>query len=168
MKTPKPKGRKPIYTLELAETVCARLAAGEMLRAICADPDMPSRFVVHSWITNDVDGFAGKYARAREVGFDELAEEALEIANTPVDGQRIEESEHGVKVVREDMLGHRRLQVDTRKWLLGKLASRKYGEKSALTVTGQDGGPVQIEAEARTERLERLMALARARKGDEG
>jgi hypothetical protein len=27
------------------------------------------------------------------------------------------------------MLGHRRLQIDARKWMLGKLNPKKYGDK---------------------------------------
>lgn len=35
-----------------------------------------------------------------------------------------------------------RLQVDTRKWLLSKLIPKQYGDQ--LTLTGADGGPIQI------------------------
>ena len=35
------------------------------------------------------------------------------------------------------MLGHRRLQVDARKWMLGKLNPKKYGEKLDVTSDGE-------------------------------
>jgi hypothetical protein len=36
---------------------------------------------------------------------------------------------------RGDMLGHRRLQVDTRKWYLSKVLPKKFGDKSELDLT---------------------------------
>lgn len=105
---------------------------GETLRAICRDEGMPNRSTVAKWVVEDVAGFASQYARAREMGFDAMAEEALAIADTPVEGVRREESENGVKEVREDMLGHRKLQVDARKWLLSKWSPKKYGDRQEI------------------------------------
>ena len=131
-------GRPSKYTSKVADKICERLADGESLRAICRDEGMPPRKTVAQWVIDDVDGFSARYARAREAGLDALAEEALEIANTPQEGEEYEESENGTKVKRGDMLGHRRLQVDTRKWLLSKLAPHKYGDKQTIdmNVTG--------------------------------
>ena len=36
----------------------------------------------------------------------------------------------GVETTEGDMIEHRRLQVDARKWLAGKLAPKKYGDKT--------------------------------------
>lgn len=66
-----------------------------------------------------------------------MADEIVEISDTPVEGVRREKSEQGVKEVTEDMLGHRRLQVDTRKWYLSKLAPKKYGDKQHVEVSGK-------------------------------
>ncbi len=116
----------------MAEKICERLASGEPLRAICRDEGMPPRKTVAQWVIDDVEGFAARYARAREVGFDELAEEVLSIADTPQEGEEREESADGIKIKRGDMLGHRRLQVDARKWLLSKLLPHKYGDKQVI------------------------------------
>lgn len=98
---------------------------------------MPAWRTVYDWIEADND-FATRIARARQLGFDAIAEEALEIANTPVVGVETEETEDGYKVKRADMLGHRKLQVETRMKLLAKWCPQKYGEKTAvdLNVTG--------------------------------
>jgi hypothetical protein len=129
-------GRPSSYTPELAAEICERLACGESLRAICRDDHMPSDFAVRSWAINDVAGFSSRYTCARDFGLDVLADELLDISNTPVEGVRREESDDGVKVVREDMLGHRRLQVDARKWYLSKLAPKKYGDRQAVELSG--------------------------------
>ena len=36
-----------------------------------------------------------------------------------------------------------RLRVDTRKWLMSKLAPKTYGDKVQTEVTGANGGPIQ-------------------------
>lgn len=158
------KGRPSTYTPEIAALICERLATGESLRAICRDAGMPHRATVHRWLIDNVQGFCDQYARAREIGLDELAEEALAIADTPVEGVRREESDDGYKEVREDMLGHRKLQVDTRKWLLSKLAPKKYGEKTSMELTGANGGPVQISDTERAAKIAAILAAAKARK----
>ena len=129
-------GRPSSYTIELAAAICERLAAGESLRAICKDEGMPSDMSVRRWALDNVDGFSSRYACARELGFDALADEALDIADTTEVGVRSERSDDGYKETREDMLGHRKLRVDTRKWLLAKWAPQKYGERQAIEMSG--------------------------------
>ena len=48
----------------------------------------------------------------------------LEIADTPVEGSRTKTTDKGNEVTTEDMLGHRRLQVETRLKLLAKWRTR--------------------------------------------
>jgi hypothetical protein len=164
MSTMETKGRPSTYTPEVAALICERLAAGESLRAICRDAGMPPESTVRGWVLDNVQGFSAQYARAREIGLDALAEETLAIADTPVEGVRREESDDGYKEVREDMLGHRKLQIDTRKWLLSKLAPKKYGERTAMELTGADGGPVQITDTERAAKIAAILANAQARK----
>jgi hypothetical protein len=44
-----------------------------------------------------------------------------------------------------------KLQVDTRKWLLSKLAPKKYGD--TLKLAGHDGGAVKLIAQNDDEKL---------------
>jgi len=159
----KSPGRPSKYTPALAAAICARLAAGESLRAICRGKGMPSEATIRVWARDDVEGFYAQYARARDIGLDVLADETLAIADTPMEGVRIEKSKDGIKEVREDMLGHRRLQVDTRKWYLSKLAPKRYGDKTSMELTGADGGPVQISDTERAAKLAALVAAAQKR-----
>jgi hypothetical protein len=82
---------------------------------------------------------AERIACAREAGFEMIAVDALRIADTPVEGERRKESEEGLEIVREDMLGHRKLQVETRLKLLAKWSPKKYGDK--LAIGGADDLP---------------------------
>jgi hypothetical protein len=68
-------------------------------------------------------------AMRADVVFDEL----IEIADTPVEGEKVKIDKDGnEEVQRGDMIEHRRLQVDARKWALARMAPKKYGDKVAV------------------------------------
>jgi hypothetical protein len=117
--------------------ICDRLAAGESLLSICKDDNMPARSVVHEWIVENRQGFADRYARARDVQADTLADEILQIANTPHIGTKSVSKATGLEITEGDMIEHRRLQVDARKWYLAKVAPKKYGDKLDLNHSGE-------------------------------
>jgi len=105
---------------------------------------MPSWRTVYDWVVAHPD-FAARLARAREMGFDALAEEALEISNTPMMGQKQVMGDKSTFTTVEDMLGHRKLQIETRLKLLAVWDPKRYGNKVQL---GGDGGaPIKVEAQ---------------------
>ncbi len=62
--------------------VCARIAGGESLRAICESEDLPDRDTINRWLNADSDGeLCGQYARAREEQADFYADEIITIAD---------------------------------------------------------------------------------------
>lgn len=138
------RGRVSTYTEKAAEEICQRIADGEPMRVICRDEHMPPWRTVYQWIEDHKD-FAARIARARVLGREAIFEDTLIIADTPVDGVRREVSENGTKEVHEDMLGHRKLQIETRLKLLAKWDPKKYGEKLHSEVTGADGAPFVVE-----------------------
>ena len=137
------RGRPPIYTTELADEICERLAAGEILNAICeSDERFPTCQAVRKWVINDTDGFSSRYAHAREMGMDALAERSLKVAEDgskdytlDVDGRPVFIAEH---------VQRSRLICDQIKWFASKMAPRKYGDKQSIELTGKDGAPIAI------------------------
>lgn len=130
----RPRGRPSLYTLALAEEVCERLSNGETLEDICRSAHMPATRTIYLW-TETHESFAADFARARARGFDAIAADALRIANTPVEGvEYVTKADGGVEERRGDMLGHRKLQIETRLKLLAKWDPKRYGEKLALEV----------------------------------
>ena len=128
----KKPGRQTLYTPEIADEICERIANGETLRAICRSPGMPVWRTVYDWLEAH-ESFATAYARARATGFDAIAQEALLIADTPVEGvEYTTKADGGMEEKRGDMLGHRKLQIETRLKLLAKWDPKRYGEKLAL------------------------------------
>lgn len=139
-KEKKPRGRPCTYSHAIAEKICERLAGGESLNAICKDVGYPPAQTVRQWVVDDRHGFASRYARARDIGLDFLADEIIEIANTPEVGERVEiteadgENPEKKKITQADMIEHRRLKVDARKWYLSKLAPKRYGDRTHVEI----------------------------------
>lgn len=119
------------YTKEDGETICAGLAEGHSLLEICQATGI-SYEAAKRW-EKDVPQHATDSARAREIGCHALAEQCLRIADTPLLGEETTTKADGsVEIKTGDMLGHRRLQIDTRMRLLGKWLPKVYGEKLEL------------------------------------
>jgi hypothetical protein len=128
---PKKKtGRPSKYTPELAAEICERLSNGEPLRQICRDDHMPAWQKIYEWMARD-EALSGAIARAREQGFEAIAEEALIIADTPMLGQKQVMTDQGTAITVEDMLGHRN--------------PKKYGDK--VQVGGDADNPLRVQAD---------------------
>ena len=137
-------GRPSLKSDEVLARIYAGLEKGIPLTVICAPDDMPAPRTVWDWEQADAD-VATSIARAREIGEYALAEECLRIADTPMEGVsekyevvtmpnpdnpelgNVEEFKLTERKV-EDMLGHRKLQIDTRLKLLAKFNPRRWGD----------------------------------------
>jgi hypothetical protein len=58
----------PLYTTELAERILREVAGGRSLHDLCLDQGFPAYSTVQGWLKRDRDGFASRFARARETG----------------------------------------------------------------------------------------------------
>jgi hypothetical protein len=134
-------GRPSIFTPEIAAAICDEIAAGRSLRTICDREDMPAKSTVFLWLSKNKD-FLDQYVRAREAQADAMAEEILDIADDGTNDTY--QDEHGNVRTDQEVIGRSRLRVDTRKWLMSKLAPKKYGEKITQEHSGVDGGPLVI------------------------
>jgi hypothetical protein len=142
---PRPgEGRPSLYTPEIAAEICARLASGESLRRICLSDHMPSEKTVRWWVIRNEHGMAEEYTQARDLGLDTLADEILEIADTPQMGEETRTGPDGKTVTKAEMYQHRRLRFDARRWYLSKLAPKKYGDKLDLMHRGDSTAPIVI------------------------
>lgn len=162
------KGRPSSYTLATAELLCELIPTWDKsLDKLCKSDDrLPgSAMCVYGWLAKHED-FAAMYARAKAAQAERLAEEMLEIADTPQIGTRQKLGKDGVDTFEEDMLGHRKLQVDTRKWLLAKLQPRKYGDKLDITSNNEHVAGKDLTDTQRTTRAASILAAAKARSGE--
>lgn len=149
---------------DLIETILARVAGGEGINKLAPELGFdPPTF--RKRVYDDVDGLATRYARARDIGLDHMAEDLLRIADTQVEAIITREGEKGVEITRKDALEHRRLMVDTRKWYLSKIAPKRYGDR--LDITSGDK-PLARDPADTAAKAAALIAAALKRKTPDG
>jgi hypothetical protein len=140
----KPHGRPSKFTEALADEICERLSKAEPLAVVCRDEHMPADRTVREWQQKD-EKFAAAIARAREAGFDLMAEECLEIAddarNDYMEKLANEGDEQAVKATAFDAehVQRSKLRIETRLKLLAKWDPKRYGEKQHIEHSGKVG-----------------------------
>jgi hypothetical protein len=123
-------GRPSTFTQEIADEICERLSKGEPLAAICRDDRMPAYRTVYDWQAND-EQFSANIARAREAGFDQIAIDALNIADA-THSDTIRDPESGSERPNTEWITRSRLRVETRLKLLAKWDPKRYGDRQLL------------------------------------
>lgn len=132
-------GRPVTYDRTLADLVCERMAEGTPLRQICeANDSLPGESTIRGWAVQDIDGFAARYARAREAQMEALAEDILQIADDSGLDVTLDPETSQARIDGE-AIQRAKLRVDTRKWLMSKLAPKRYGDKQAVELSGSVG-----------------------------
>ena len=106
------------------DAVLQHVADGLSLTEIERLPGMPKRQTLNSWIATNKHGLAERYAQAREVRADRIADEIFAIA----DGCATDPPAEVQKA---------RLQVDARKWYLAKLMPEKYGDSQQIQLNSR-------------------------------
>lgn len=98
----------------------------------------PTAPVFQRWCRED-DNLTKLYAASRLRGYLMFAEDLQEIADNPHEGITTvtTRNEHGVeeRITKEDMIGHRTLQIATRKWLLAKMMPKVFGDRISVDTT---------------------------------
>lgn len=152
--------RPTSYTDEIADEICARIADGQSLRAICEGEDYPDRSTVFRWLSDPAnDRFRNQYALARESQADSFADDIADIA----DDEKLEPND-------------KRVRIDARKWLAGKLRPKVYGDKVAVTGGGAGDPPIRHShafdltkaSDKELDVLERFIRRASDAGGDQG
>lgn len=140
------------------EKVVDGLRRGIPLTIICSEEGMPCDRTIRDWADAD-DGLSSAIARAREAGFDQIAVDALAIADTPARGViRTTKPDGKIEEREEDMLGHRKLQVETRLKLLAKWDPKRYGDATTVKHADADGEKIDLDPVARATRLAAIAA----------
>lgn len=138
------------------ERVLDGLAKGTPLAVICRAEGMPCDDTVRKWAEDDPE-LSRAIARAREAGFDQIAMDALAIADA-VENDTIV-TEHGEKP-NSEWITRSRLRVETRLKLLAKWDPKRYGEKIDVTSGGERVG-AEADAVTKYSRLASIIAEKR-------
>ena len=150
------RGGQTKFTAALADSLLEWLSQGHVMQQWLDDNDIGRR-TVQDWVKANhdygEDGFAAEFARAKDAGFDAIADrirltsQQLELGteHTVTD----DEDGRSERVLTKDMLGHRRLKIETDLKLLAKWDPKRYGDK--------------IEHDHKSSSLEVLVLAAAAR-----
>jgi terminase small subunit-like protein len=114
-----------IYTPALADAIYKRISEGESLRAICRDSGILSEGTARGWAREDRDGFGSRYRLARELQLDHWADVIIDIADEADRDPR-----------------DRQVRIKARKWIMSKLAPRRYGDP--LLLAGGPENPIRV------------------------
>jgi len=119
------RGRPTAYTPEMADLICRRvLEHGTLLEACEKHPELPGSTTVYAWLSAHPE-FQVKYARTRDYVMEMWADEIFQTAND----ESLEPND-------------RRVKIDTKKWLMSKVAYRRYGDK--LVHSGDPESPLVV------------------------
>lgn len=125
-----------MFTPEQREAAKAKvldgLSLGIPLAVICREEGMPCDDTIRAWADRDEE-LSRAIARVRLMGWDVLAAQCLEIADTQELGViRTVKADGTVEQREEDMLGHRKLRIETRLKLLAKWDPKRYGDRQLI------------------------------------
>jgi len=131
----RPKGSGGKRSPAVEDEIVERLAQGEPMAAICRSADyLPDVNTVLDWCGNDAV-FAGRVARAREVGGDALAVQALMIADEAPG--RCEDGR-----IDPASVADKKLRFESRMKLLACWHPKRYGDR--LTLAGDEDAPLHL------------------------
>lgn len=149
------------YTLEARlsaiQAVLEGLSAGTPLKVICRAEGMPSDDTIRDWADNDEE-LARLIARARESGFDQIALDALAIADE-IENDTIN-TEHGERPNTE-WISRSKLRVETRLKLLAKWDPKRYGDAMLHKHADADGEKIAMDETAKFTRLAAIVDQVR-------
>ena len=128
-------------TDELFFQLCDRLSQGETLVTICADKSMPAKSQLYKRLYADEKSREIYYA-AREIQMEAMAEEILEISDDA--SQDFSVDDRGRRISHNDVVQRARLKTDTRKFLMSKMAPRRFGDKNVTEISGAGGAPLAM------------------------
>lgn len=136
-------GRPTKRTPEVIQRVIDGLSAGTPLTIICKPDEMPCDNTIRAWMKEDSQ-LSEAIAHAREAGFDQIALDALDIADDNTrDTITVKRGGMEMEVADTEWIMRSKLRVETRLKLLAKWDPKRYGERMATEISGPDGGPVK-------------------------
>ena len=113
------------------QLVTSSKGLGSIINAGYEGHGLPTYTTIMQWLSEDSE-ISERYARAKEAQADFMADELMEIADSDVE---MVVDQNGIARRDSVDVNHKRLRVDTRKWVAAKLKPKKYGDKIDMTAT---------------------------------
>jgi len=113
--------------------IIEQIEAGASVKSILDKPNYPSRTTFYAWINKNPE-LIELYKVATEIRADGIFDDMLVIADDRSNDRFLDAQGN----VQQSMtaVNRARVQLDTRKWVLGRMNPRKYSEKLDITSGG--------------------------------
>lgn len=149
--------KKVVRTKARETEILQRLANGETLTSICRDVGLkPSQ--VYGWTQSD-EGFANRFARARDFGDMVLEDQAVDCSDGENIGEETVEvsNEKGTSFTRKkgDNVARSRLQAETRL----KIVARRKGAKITNEIRWKKPSEAEMASEMTVEQLMQIAGM---------
>ena len=157
----RPVGRPSLYSQTTVDAILEQIAAGKFLSDICADPAMPSCSTVFKWRLEHPE-FSEAYAHAREAAADKMVIETIAIADDGRNDTYLDDD--GNPRTDTDVIQRSKLRVETRKWLMARMAPKTYGDRIETVHSGE----IKKTSDLTDEELDAQIAARQAALQDSG
>jgi hypothetical protein len=135
----------PTYDQAKVDKALKLISEGQSVRNACLDCGLVRpTFIL--WVLKNVAGLSDQYARAREAQMEALEDEILAIADDSQKDTTTRRDAQGneYEVPDHEWIARSKLRVDARRWLMSKIAPKKYGDRSETLVSGDPSRPIRI------------------------
>lgn len=136
----KPMGRPPFTGVppNIANEIVVWISNGKTLREYARQEGRPSWVTIYDWLNKDAD-FSKRFARAREMGADSIAQECFDIADNANNDWIDRQGKDGATTPQfnAEHVQRSKLRIETRLKLLAKWNPKLYGEKLDVTTDGE-------------------------------
>ena len=131
-------GGRPIeeVPVDIAAEVLHWLGEGKTLRAYCRQEGKPSYRAIYRWLDKDEE-FSSRFAQARDLGEDVIAQECLAIAD-----DESKDVYGELELPNNVAVNRAKLRIETRLKLLAKWNPKKYGDK--IMHQGDESQPLVV------------------------
>jgi hypothetical protein len=129
-------GNNMAMTPELFEDICTMIESSSIgIPHLCKQVGIGSD-TFYKYMRETLDA-QKRYARAKEIQCEYLADEILEIADDATnDFMTVVKGDEEYERENKEVTNRSRLRVDSRKWLLSKLVPKKFGDKVDIEHSG--------------------------------
>lgn len=124
------------------EELKQRVTDGESLREVSSALNVPHGLFA-SWIESE-PARMDAYKAALRVRADALLHDAVSISANTQEGQTVKEGPDGVVTTTEDMLGHRKLRVDTNLKVAARWDPARFGDSQRVELTARVIKPNEV------------------------
>jgi hypothetical protein len=130
-------------TDEIFYEICERMVDGESVRTICKDDHMPTVSGILKFLSSNPT-HVEQYTRAMQMRADAMFEEILDISDDGSNDYMLRNADDPTSIVLNgEHVQRSKLRVDSRKWALGRMNPKKYGEKTFIG--GVEDAPVKVQ-----------------------